>query len=500
MLRLPFTWLKWALAGLLVLLIVALSLRVWLTQRGPELALWHTFVPAEMQVDELNRADWQAYTDRERQIFASVQEQVIAHYPASGFNRYAKNSPFNAQTYADDWNRSHILKPVGKPVGVVVLLHGLTDSPYSLSHLAAEFRDRGYLAMVPRLPGHGTVPGSLTKVDWQQWQAAANLAVREGMKLAPNTPLLMVGYSNGGALAMRYALDSLEKNASLPVPKRIILLSPMIGVSGYARYAGIAGLPSLLPAFARSAWLSTGPELNPYKYNAFPVKAARQSWLLTRAVQKALHQAQSDHRLALLPPVLTFQSVADATVSTRSVVAELYNHLPENGSELVLFDVNQAEKWRLLMRDNLRNAHNTLLPAGARSYCTKLLTNRSAATNELEIQTTPAGQSSTDISLPGLAWPADMYSLSHVALPFPADDALYGSDPRPSPLVGINLGTLAPRGERGVLNESLDTLMRQSSNPFYPWMEQQIRQFVDEKRPRSACRLPAPRPGDTVTQ
>jgi len=42
------------------------------------------------------------------------------------------------------------------------------------------------------------------------------------------------------------------------------------------------------------------------------------------------------------------------------------------------------------------------------------------------------------------------------------------------PDFGANLGTLAPRGERSVLIASLDSLMRASSNPFFPYMIDRI--------------------------
>lgn len=99
-------------------------------------------------------------------------------------------------------------------------------------------------------------------------------------------PLHLVGYSNGGALALKYALDSLE-DSHLRQPQQIILLSPMIGVTAFARFAGLAGLPSVFPAFARAAWLNVAPEFNPFKYNSFPVKAARQSWLLSQSAAAA---------------------------------------------------------------------------------------------------------------------------------------------------------------------------------------------------------------------
>ena len=79
----------------------------------------------------------------------------------------------------------------------------------------------------------------------------------------------------------------------------------------------------------------------------------------------------------------------------------------------------------------------------------------------------------------GLLYPPGVYSLSHVALPFPAYDGLYGSEPDPSDDFGINLGTIAARGERGALIVSLDALLRMSSNPFFPYLVGRIEEDID---------------------
>ena len=62
-----------------------------------------------------------------------------------------------------------------------------------------------------------------------------------------------------------------------------------------------------------------------------------------------------------MPPVLTFQSVIDFTVSTRAIVNALYQNLPAQGSELVLFDINH----NTLIGPLLRPTAETVLPAGA---------------------------------------------------------------------------------------------------------------------------------------
>ena len=138
---------------------------------------------------------------------------------ADASNRYYAGSPIYPGNFEQDWNRSYILEPDGPPVGAVVLLHGLTDSPYSLRHIARRYRDRGFVAVGIRLPGHGTVPAALTDVEWEDWDAATRLAVREARRRAgPSTPLHIVGFSNGGALAVKYALDAIDDQPAGPGP------------------------------------------------------------------------------------------------------------------------------------------------------------------------------------------------------------------------------------------------------------------------------------------
>ncbi len=176
----------------------------------------------------------------------------------------------------------------------------------------------------------------------------------------------------------------------------------------------------MFPAFARAAWLNVIPEFNPYKYNSFPVKAARQSWLLTQALQKQIIQAAQSQRLTSIAPVLTFQSVIDSTVSTRAVVDSLYRYLPDNGSELVIFDINQAANLRALFRPATYSAVNTLLPPAPRPYSTTIVTNATQHTLDTVARLTLAGQTAERTQALHLSWPQDMYSLSHIACRSPS--------------------------------------------------------------------------------
>ncbi len=111
-------------------------------------------------------------------------------------------------------------------------------------------------------------------------------------RIGPTLPLHMVGFSNGGALATQYAIEALS-DKPLPRADRLVLISPMIGITAFARFAGVFGWPAVFPAFANAAWLGIVPEFNPFKYNSFPINGARQSSQLTRVLQDLITSARA---------------------------------------------------------------------------------------------------------------------------------------------------------------------------------------------------------------
>jgi alpha-beta hydrolase superfamily lysophospholipase len=485
---------KWTLGLLAVVAVAFLGFRIWNSQRGLPLDVWHTYVPRELTLEEMEKADWNDYLRNEDEIFVSLRDNVsrkLGPDEQVPFNRYFENSPVYPEKFSRNWNRSYLLQPADAPAGAVVLLHGLTDSPYSLRHIAARYRDRGYVVVAIRLPAHGTVPAALTDVDWASWMAATRLAVREARHRAPAPlPLHIVGFSNGGTLALKYALEAIE-NKDLTRPDRLILISPMVGVTSLARFAGFAGLPAILPAFAKAAWLGVMPEFNPFKYNSFPVNGARQSYRLTDAVRSQMAAVRDANRLSELPPTLTFQSVMDFTVSTQAVLSGLYDQLPANGSELVLFDLNRNAKFGPLFRAAADAKLNRIVPPGERNYRLTIVTNAGEGSDQAVERVVEAGATDERATPLGLSYPKGVFSLSHVALPFPLTDSLYGLTPDETEDFGVQLGSLAPRGERGTLIVSMDALLRMSSNPFFPYLLTRIDERIGQPAEAKDAAKPA---------
>ena len=69
-------------------------------------------------------------------------------------------------------------------------------------------------------------------------------------------------------------------------------------------------------------------------------------------------------------------------------------------------------------------------------------------------------------------------SLSHIALPFPPDDPLYGRRP-PGVTDGLFLGDTAIKGERGLLKISESWMLRLRFNPFYDYLEARAIDWID---------------------
>ena len=177
--------------------------------------------------------------------------------------------------------------------------------------------------------------------------------------------------------------------------------------------------------------------------------------------------------------MLAFQSVVDATVSTDAVVHALCDQLADNGSELVLFDINRLAGLEPFIRADTAQVLSRLTDRSPRRYGRALVTNASRDALDVVERSIAAGRTEIVARPLALAWPAEMFSLSHVALPFTLEDELYGRTPRPAAGDLLRLGILSPRGERAVLTVPVDTLMRVSANPFFPYLAERVTRWTD---------------------
>jgi len=252
------------LVGGLIVLIVGAVLYL---ENRPDLKVWHTTeLDAEFTAASpvASFADYRALEDR---LFRQLTEQVydqIQPEDRREINRFHRGSLADPDRWPTNWNRSFELSVTSPRVGAL-LIHGMSDSPYSMRSLAERLHDEGAHVVGLRVPGHGTAPSGLVSVQWEDMAAAVRLAVRHLREQVGDRPLLIVGYSNGGALAVHYALEAMEDDR-LPLPEQLILLSPEIGITKLAALASWQERMGHLLGLGKLAWNSILPEYDPYKY------------------------------------------------------------------------------------------------------------------------------------------------------------------------------------------------------------------------------------------
>jgi alpha-beta hydrolase superfamily lysophospholipase len=365
-------------AAALVVATIVIGGAVSARQRLPDLAAWHRYVPADATASTLESATLADYLRQEEAVFREVRERIefTSTGPAApAANRYDRRSRSSPTRFETDGNRTAERVPAGDLAGGALLVHGLTDSPYSMRAIGETLNAVGYYSLSLRMPGHGTVPAGLTTVVWEDWLAAVRVGVRHVReRIGPDKPLVLVGYSNGGALVLKHALNELERGDGLR-HTRLVLISPMIGVPRFAWLARVISFLGPVPYFEKARWLDVFPEYNPFKYNSFPANAGLQSWRISTDVQAQISRLGQAGRLMDLPPVLAFQSLVDSTVSTGAVVHALFDQLDGNGSELVLFDINRLSGLEPFIEPSAATVLSRLTDLSARRYGRALVTN-----------------------------------------------------------------------------------------------------------------------------
>jgi len=201
----------------------------------------------------------------------------------------------------------------------VLLTHGLTDSPYFMRDLAAFFQDNCFRVMAILLPGHGTRPGDLLDVSWQEWAKAETYGTDQ--LAAEVDEVYLAGFSTGGALSVYQSLR--DKRV-----RGLFLFSPALKVTWLGAVANAHKIYSW--AFPTAKWLDIMPDNDIYKYESFPKNAGAQIYALTREI----HAQLQDQGVSI--PVFAAASQDDTTVYTSATI-EFMAHAGNPSNKLVLY-------------------------------------------------------------------------------------------------------------------------------------------------------------------
>ncbi len=200
----------------------------------------------------------------------------------------------------------------------------------------------------------------------------------------------------------------------------------------------------------------------------------------SRQVFRLVLDRAQESPIRYFPSTLVLLSVVDATVSQRAAADNPLRQLAPGLHELLLYDINRDTLTSPLIVTDTDVLTHELMADETLPFAVTLVGNASDHGSRVVARykaPSSAGVSSRE-SLAG-TWPYDTLSLSHVDLPFPPDDPLYGRYPPKTP-GQVFLGQLAIRGERGVLKVPAQWLLRLRHNPFYDYQERRVVDWIDQ--------------------
>ncbi|WP_417793193.1 alpha/beta fold hydrolase [Terasakiella pusilla] len=170
----------------------------------------------------------------------------------------------------------------------VLLVHGLLASPAEMKALGEEVASLGYTVYGPRLEGHGTSPCDLREKGWKDWMRS----VERGYNILSNISdhVLVVGFSTGGALTLRFAAERPEKLAAIcAVSTPLKFANPNLKFVPLLHHANrltkwIPQKDGILPYIVNE---SEHPDIN---YKHIPVRALQELRLLVADMEDNLQR------------------------------------------------------------------------------------------------------------------------------------------------------------------------------------------------------------------
>ena len=330
------------------------------------------------------------------------------------------------------WQPSEAACADAQPRTGFLLIHGLTDSPYLLSDVAASLRER-YPCALQRgllLPGHSTVPGDTLDMRFEDWMAVTEYGVNSFRTEVD--ALFMVGFSTGTSLSVRYV----DAHRDDELIKGLIMLSPAI-----AARSRLAFLSPYVRWF--SDWLSENAERDAGRYESFSMNAGAEFYELTSELSSASFSPIS-------VPVFMAGSSADATVNMEAA----------------------------------REFFCTKTPRGARSMLWYQATG---------IDAPPQEECDGLLVLPGQSAAYRVVNLSHTSISMAPDNPHYGldgdysiclqyGDGSPDYTQCVNDDGQTVYGESGLGSDGRyegKLIRRGSFNPHYAQMIEHIERFIE---------------------
>ena len=217
-----------------------------------------------------------AYTESAKDLNAQIGlwyfDDICREYE---WDKQAYSKPryedINKLEFADADPQPFLLQPKQSNGYGALLIHGLLASPAEVRGYGMHLQQQGYTVLGVRLKGHGTSPYDLRERSWEDWYESVLRAYKILSYFCDKH--LAIGFSTGGALALKLAVDELpniKAVVSLTMPikfvdQTIMLVSLLHGTNKVVRW--ISSYEGIKP------FIENKPEHNHVNYYNTPIRS-----------------------------------------------------------------------------------------------------------------------------------------------------------------------------------------------------------------------------------
>lgn len=216
---------------------------------------------------------------------------------------------------------------------VIVLTHGLSDSPYYMQAVACRFYAAGCQVVMPLLPAHGLIDPDRAMEDDQldqKWKATIDHAVETAAMLGKRVSI--GGFSTGGALSLNRVLrEEAITNGGL------FLFSAALSIGGLAETAGRLNFIQSITRITDGKIAGVGRD--PYKYPMLPSFAGFE---LVQIINENRAMSEEKGREKLSLPVYAAHSFHDTTAELKGILSFMENHVKKGVTMIVSSGVSHS--------------------------------------------------------------------------------------------------------------------------------------------------------------
>ncbi len=205
----------------------------------------------------------------------------------------------------------------------VLLIHGISGSPYEMSYLGSRFSGAGFNVLAPRLTGNGTQWQDLNRINYTDWIGDVETALVTLKKIS--SQIFTAGLSMGGALTLYLAENHPEIKGIIAINHALLLNNPALFFLPVIKYF----MPYTKKKNSSISRSIKDKSVNLVTYDRMPTGGVNQLLKLVKIVKKDLFKIKQ--------PVLVFKSIEDSKLMGGLRNAEYtLKHISSKSKELVL--------------------------------------------------------------------------------------------------------------------------------------------------------------------